>query len=48
MESGGAFYNYRKGQKDSTDREAVSVFYQDASGAVCPVGGRFTACWLTP
>lgn len=34
LESGGAFYNYRKGQKDSTDREAVSVFYQDERGAV--------------
>jgi predicted dithiol-disulfide oxidoreductase (DUF899 family) len=34
LESGSAFYNYRKGQKESTDREAVSVFYKDECGAI--------------
>jgi predicted dithiol-disulfide oxidoreductase (DUF899 family) len=34
MQSGAAFYNYSKGQKDSTEREGVSVFYKEENGAV--------------
>ncbi|HSP07907.1 MAG TPA: thioredoxin family protein, partial [Acidobacteriota bacterium] len=34
LKSGEAFYNYTKGQKAATDREGVSVFYKDESGAV--------------
>ena len=34
LESGTAFYNYSPGQKVSTEREGVSVFYKDPSGAV--------------
>jgi len=32
--SGEAFYNYEKGQKASTEREGVSVFYKDEGGSV--------------
>jgi predicted dithiol-disulfide oxidoreductase (DUF899 family) len=34
MESGNAFYNYTRGNAGKTDREGVSVFYKDKSGAV--------------
>lgn len=32
--SGTVFYNYRKEPMNMTDREGVSVFYKDASGAI--------------
>jgi predicted dithiol-disulfide oxidoreductase (DUF899 family) len=34
MEGGTAFYNYSKTDPGSTDREGISVFYKDQSGAV--------------
>ncbi len=34
MQSGAAFYNYSKTDLDDADREGVSVFYKDESGAV--------------
>jgi predicted dithiol-disulfide oxidoreductase (DUF899 family) len=34
LESGNAFYNYTRGNAGKTDREGVSVFYKDKSGAV--------------
>jgi predicted dithiol-disulfide oxidoreductase (DUF899 family) len=34
VHSGAAFYNYRSMDTYDTDREGISVFYQDESGAV--------------
>jgi predicted dithiol-disulfide oxidoreductase (DUF899 family) len=34
IQSGAAFYNYAKGQKVSTEREGVSVFFKDERGDV--------------
>ena len=34
VESGAAFFNYSKSDVGVTDREGVSVFYKDPSGAV--------------
>lgn len=34
VQSGAAYYNYAPGQKASTEREGVSVFFKDENGAV--------------
>jgi len=34
IRSGSVFYNYEKAKMDMTDREGVSVFYEDETGAV--------------
>jgi predicted dithiol-disulfide oxidoreductase (DUF899 family) len=34
MESGEAFYNYRRGNPGFEDREGISVFYKDESGDI--------------
>ena len=34
IKRGSVFYNYKTGAMDSTDREGISVFYKDETGAI--------------